>query len=70
MARRTAARDRAPAERLPPNPRGQGDARKRRALEGELISHMRTQARRRHEPSAVARRQPACHGPDTSQATR
>lgn len=50
--------DPGPARPRPTGSLGDGDRRERRALEGEVISRIRTQARHRHAPSAVAQRQP------------
>ena len=41
----------------PIGPDREGDGRNRRAFEGQLVSRMRRQARRRHAPSAAAQHQ-------------
>jgi osmotically inducible protein OsmC len=46
-----------PTEPRPVEPHGEDGGRNSRALEGQLVSRMRTQARQRHAASAVAERQ-------------
>jgi osmotically inducible protein OsmC len=48
--------DPAPAQPPPTGSRDEGDRRRRRALEGEVISRIRRQARDRHEPAASRQR--------------